>query len=392
MLLYRTDADFEPVSLATTGGGGSVMGLAVQPLWDEASHLVVWSSRGDEGLHAAVVPNHPGAGASARITLAMPEMQWAHLSPGVYLSGIHVAAAPRGAVFAGTDELVARYDVCRAAAPEAEAETPWATRAGGAATWQASWDASEYREGWVGWARWTVDREENEAAVQAQAQAQEPAGKDDDDEEEDEEEEGEEEEEGDEETAAAAAALSVLHFDRSQLEGGSCVRRLLSYGPSWGLLAAAMGPHGDTVALWDVRARSDRGAVGAVRAPGAVGWLHLDESQALAGHLLLSTVGGTQVAVYDVRRLAPAGSPPRPVARLAAPAGSAVACFAAEGDAAVVGGGPRGSVAWRYSGLRPEAAFEAAAPRATAKAGKPKRQSRQHEKATKSKVKYGSRR
>ena len=76
----------------------------------------------------------------------------------------------------------------------------------------------------------------------------------------------------------------------------------------------------------------------------------------------------------------------------AAPAGAAVACFAAEGDAAAVGGGPRSSVAWSYSGLRPEAFFEAAAPRATAKAGKPKRQSRQHEKATKSKVKYGSRR
>ena len=105
-------------------------------------------------------------------------------------------------------------------------------------------------------------------------------------------------------------------------------------------------------------------------------------------------MGGAQVAVYDVRRLAPAGSPPRPVARLAAPAGAAVACFAAEGDAAVVGGGPRSGVAWRYSGLRPEAAFEAGAPRAAAKAGaaKPKRQSRQHEKATKSKVKYGSRR
>ena len=134
---------------------------------------------------------------------------------------------------------------------------------------------------------------------------------------------------------------------------------------------------------------------GAVRAPGAVGWLHLDESQALAGHLLLSTAGGTQVAVYDVRRLAPAGSAPRPVARLAVPAGAAVACFAAEGDAAVVGGGPRSSVAWAYSGLRSEAFFEAAAaPRATAaaKASKPKRQSRQHEKATKSKVKYGSRR
>ena len=173
------------------------------------------------------------------------------------------------------------------------------------------------------------------------------------------------------------------------------LRRRLSYGPSWSLLAAAMGRHGDAVALWDVRARGDRGAVGAVRAPGAVGWLHLDESQALAGHLLLSTAGGTQVAVYDVRRLAPAGSAPRPVARLAVPAGAAVACFAAEGDAAVVGGGPRSSVAWAYSGLRSEAFFEAAAaPRVTAaaKASKPKRQSRQHEKATKSKVKYGSRR
>ena len=185
-------------------------------------------------------------------------------------------------------------------------------------------------------------------------------------------------------------ALDALHLDRRG--GDPSVRRLLSYGPSWGLLAAAMGSLGDTVALWDVRARGDRGAVGAVRAPGAVGWLHLDESQALAGHLLLSTVGGSQVAVYDVRRLAPAGSPPRPVARLVAPAGAAVACFAAEGDTAVVGGGPRSSVAWSYSGLRPEAFFEAATPRAAAKAGKPKRQSRQHEKATKSKVKYGSRR
>ena len=62
------------------------------------------------------------------------------------------------------------------------------------------------------------------------------------------------------------------------------------------------------------------------------------------------------------------------------------------GDAAAVGGGPRSSVAWSYSGRRPEAFFEAAAPRATAKAGKPKRQSRQHEKATKSKVKSGARR
>ena len=62
--------------------------------------------------------------------------------------------------------------------------------------------------------------------------------------------------------------------------------------------------------------------------------------------------------------------------------------------AMTTGGGPRSGVAWRYSGLRPEAAFEAGAPRAAAKAGaaKPKRQSRQHEKATKSKVKYGSRR
>ena len=91
---------------------------------------------------AAVVPNAPGAGASARITLATPELQ-AHGR--VSLAGIHVAAAPRGGVFAGTDEIVARYDVCRAAAPAAEAEeeaeasmTPWSVRAGGTATWQVS--------------------------------------------------------------------------------------------------------------------------------------------------------------------------------------------------------------------------------------------------------------
>ena len=100
--------------------------------------------------------------------------------------------------------------------------------------------------------------------------------------------------------------------------------------------------------------------------------------------------------MYDVRRLAPAGSPPRPVARLALPAGAAVACFAVEGDTGVGGGGPgpRCGVAWRYSGRKPEAAFEAATSRSAAKAGpaKPKRQSRLHEKATKSKVKYGSRR
>jgi len=264
------------------------------------------------------------------------------------------------------------------------------------ATWQASWDASEYREGWAGWARSAAGREEEEAQAQAQARAHEAVANADLAEEEGGEEEGEEaEEEGGEEAAAAAAALGALHIDRHNSDNPFPLRRRLSYGPSWSLLAAAMGRHGDAVALWDVRARGDRGAVGAVRAPGAVGWLHLDESQALAGHLLLSTAGGTQVAVYDVRRLAPAGSAPRPVARLAVPAGAAVACFAAEGDAAVVGGGPRSSVAWAYSGLRSEAFFEAAAaPRATAaaKATKPKRQSRQHEKATKSKVKYGSRR
>ena len=80
------------------------------------------------------------------------------------------------------------------------------------------------------------------------------------------------------------------------------------------------------------------------------------------------------------------------VERLGGVHGAAHRVGLAAGDAAAVGGGPRSSVAWSYSGLRPEAFFEAAAPRATAKAGKPKRQSRQHEKATKSKVKYGSRR
>ena len=404
VLLYRTDAEFEPVSLAARDEGG-VASLAVQPLWDEAAHLVTWSLRGGEGLQAAVVPNYPGAGPSARIRLRTDEVATRRAQ------ATYVAAGPRGAVFACTDEVVARYDVCRAAAPEAEGETPWTAQAAGVdlgdavghatATWQASWDASEYREGWAGWARWAAGREEAQAQAhahaqaQAQARAQEAAANVDLAEEGGEEEGEEAEEEGGEEAAAAAAALGALHIDRHNSDDPFPLRRLLSYGPSWGLLAAAMGRHGDTVALWDVRARGDRGAVGAVRAPGAVGWLHLDESQALAGHLLLSTAGGTQVAVYDVRRLAPAGSAPRPVARLAVPAGAAVACFAAEGDAAVVGGGPRSSVAWAYSGLRSEAFFEAAAaPRATAaaKATKPKRQSRQHEKATKSKVKYGSRR
>ena len=175
VLLYRTDADFEPVSLAPREEGG-VASLAVQPLWDEAAHLVSWSLRGGEGLQAAVVPNYPGAGPGARISLRTDELATRRAQ------ATHVAAGPRGAVFASTDEVVARYDVCRAAAPEAEGETPWTAQAAGVdlgdgaghatATWQASWDASEYREGWAGWTRWAAGREEEEAQAQAQPQAQ----------------------------------------------------------------------------------------------------------------------------------------------------------------------------------------------------------------------------
>jgi hypothetical protein len=118
------------------------------------------------------------------------------------------------------------------------------------------------------------------------------------------------------------------------------------------------------------------------------------------GQLLVSTVGGSAVQVYDVRRLASArGAPcaPGAVAALAAPgAGAHVACFAAEGAAAVVGGGSRAAASWRFSGLRADGAYEQQArpPRGAPepRSAKPKRQSRQHEKATKSKVRYGSRR
>ena len=93
-----------------------------------------------------------------------------------------------------------------------------------------------------------------------------------------------------------------------------------------------------------------------------------------------------------------AAAAPLHVASLPAPPGASIACFAAGGpggSALLVGGGPRAGASWRYSGLQADDAFQERRPPSSrpAAAAKPKRQQRdRHEKATKSKVKYGSRR
>lgn len=131
---------------------------------------------------------------------------------------------------------------------------------------------------------------------------------------------------------------------------------MLSYSQTWGVLAAAMD--GGVVALWDVRVAGERGCAAAVRMGGRTGvgasdarWVHLDDGSSLCGALLLAPASGDGLCVYDVRRVASARAPSSavPVATLPSPAaGATVGCFAAQEGLLVVGGGAKGSDAWRY--------------------------------------------
>ena len=154
-----------PLGAGGAAAAGGVVSVAVLPIWEEAHHMVVWSCwdaaspipAGLMHVTAAVVPNAPGEPFSHKVDLAMPELHADDSS-----TGIHLAAGPRGAasVFAACGgEIVALYDICRSAAPEA-GEAPWAGGgaqwphtdelwAGGGAAWQASWDHTPADRAWA---------------------------------------------------------------------------------------------------------------------------------------------------------------------------------------------------------------------------------------------------
>ena len=258
-----------PLGAGGAAAAGGVVSVAVLPIWEEAHHMVVWSCwdaaspipAGLMHVTAAVVPNAPGEPFSHKVDLAMPELHADDSS-----TGIHLAAGPRGAasVFAACGgEIVALYDICRSAAPEA-GEAPWAGGgaqwphtdelwAGGGAAWQASWDHTPADSAWAGWARRDLgqaapapaaivadapteeEEQEEERRRRRQQRRQQEGGADG---------EGEEGEEEDAEVSAGMEALALAGAVPPPPSGQSShlsPRRLISYGPEWGLLAAAVG-------------------------------------------------------------------------------------------------------------------------------------------------------
>lgn len=155
--------------------------------------------------------------------------------------------------------------------------------------------------------------------------------------------------------------------------------RPASYSARLGLLAASTGP---AVSLWDPRvcgnAAAVDGAPGAAARPvarvpmpagRAAAFVGLDRGHGTAAppyHLLVSTQGvdsistGAGVHVFDLRRLSArraeasgvSRAPPPLVATFARPRAAVHtlgACFDAEGGVLVVGGGPKGACAFRWS-------------------------------------------
>eukprot|EP00327_Prymnesium_parvum_P033145 CAMPEP_0195604756 /NCGR_PEP_ID=MMETSP0815-20121206/6807_1 /TAXON_ID=97485 /ORGANISM="Prymnesium parvum, Strain Texoma1" /LENGTH=500 /DNA_ID=CAMNT_0040744423 /DNA_START=54 /DNA_END=1556 /DNA_ORIENTATION=- len=172
--------------------------------------------------------------------------------------------------------------------------------------------------------------------------------------------------------AASTVASVVDAFPGST----ACVpSRPLSYSPFWKLLASA---HDEAVALWDVRAAPEQGPAAVVRAAGGSAWVHLDEGQGMAGHLLIAPQAGGCVQLYDVRRLSASrgASAVHAIVTLEVPPSEGAVCFAAKSSTLVVGG-VKCSEAWRYDGVqsqKPEGASNQE-PRTTPPArSKPKRQ------------------
>ena len=85
--------------------------------------------------------------------------------------------------------------------------------------------------------------------------------------------------------------------------GSSLPSRPLSYSPFWKLLATAIEGSG-VVALWDTRMAGAKGPAVAVGVGGGsdAAWVHIDEGQGGAGHLLLTPAGGSEVPIGETGR------------------------------------------------------------------------------------------
>ena len=301
VLLYSTEADFAPTRIAPLGSA-AVRSVALVALDDDAKNLLVVASAEDGGLSASLCACDTWPPTQARVEPP--------LAPLAADAPMHLCAGPGARLFSAAGAQVAMHDVQRDA-------TSWSAR-------DADWSAS-VAAGSLG----PSTLLDGVAAMGLGGVATATAA------------------------GGAAGGSSVAHAAGGAAVGASATpTRLVSYSPSWQLLASAAS---GVVALWDVRAPGSSGPAAAVQLAGSdASWIHLDESDGLAGHLLVAPTGGGLVHLYDVRRVpcGRAASAARAVATFAPPPNATAACFAAQGSTLVVGGGAKCGTVLKYCGDR----------------------------------------
>ena len=328
--LYCTEADFSPYRItapvaastprAAAASGATIASLALVTLEGDGAPLLVVASSIDGGVPSgSLVHTEPWPPTQATKVALPASMGSATPPPGGAVGLQHLLAGPHGHIFTAADGTVASHDL--GAASCASSRSVGNTQSAAA--------------GWHGTCPGMDQLADRLASVALDLSA----------------------------AAASSGSASASTVPTSLATTTRVLPyRPISYSPTWHLLAAPVGDS-PMIALWDTRTRSDHGPAAALRlaAGDSASWLHLDESDSLAGQLLVASSNETIVRVFDIRRVpcTRTSSALQAVTSVQAPASASAVCFAAQGSSLIVGGGAKCSTSWRYNGERADLSTEA---------------------------------